>query len=143
MVAEQDNRASNQRGTLLNATSIWSICSFFGQSSFHTFNINVAIEESSSQRDAVKEKAAQNSIDAHNRSDTNRKLYTLSTYESMPGLMDVLNKAHTGLWSEDTMLGTESYAMHSTMALCKKLVKLLSRRKPNGLDLYLYRMRSV
>lgn len=61
----------------------------------------------------------------------------------MPGLMQVLNSAHTGLWSDETMLGTESYDMHSTIALCKKLVKLLSRRKPKGFDLYLYRIRSV
>lgn len=33
---------------------------------------------------------------------------TKYTYESIPGLMVTLNKAHTGLWSEVVIEGTES-----------------------------------
>lgn len=55
-------------------------------------------------------------------------------YLSIPGRMHDLNSAHTGLWSDVTMLGTESYAMHSSAPPPRKLAKLLPRRSPSGID---------
>lgn len=60
--------------------------------------------------------------------------------------MQFRNNAQTGLWSEVTILGTESYARFSTGCdNCADDPRTLddARRRPDIVDLYLYRILSV